>query len=966
MPQEDERTARFKRGLTGLARTPFWLGVWILPFACTAASAQTTYLPASLSSGTYQATATLTNCTGLGPPPTGCTGSALGIDGQVILEAGSKIVLGPGFTANATNSSTSLIALTGASNYVPVTITTAPATGLQLTVDSAPCTSPCTYPWIPNYNHTIAAVSPQTEPGGIQFRYLGWSDGGSQAHSLTAPSSAATYTATLQPTAPPAPLALSSLGLKGLGEYFPRGHAWWSMLYDWYTLDCTTTTLPQSECSSGQYVYQLVQNDLQNVLKPNGINFIHLYLWDQDIAQAVLEPVWQAYTAYNLGYEIQDTNGHLQKVTQAGTSGALPPNPCNLTSGVCTYPGRAPTNWNFDFQTTADGTVVWTDQGLMLAGTGPETSLAVPGFMGWDNIGPEASPGNPAAGTGCPACNQWSALQAFLSLAHENGISVALEFASARPAIEANLPPTGLGEPSSVVGNAYGAWVSRFIGALQAYQNVVLWGPTYGIPQPPSDPFWGGGGGYAGAYAEILAALQTYPYTSPPGRALLLVASNFAASWPAGPPVQPILSGYQWNWQAAQQQAYDWQYYLNYGSGDKYAYQMYNPNAGDLQAALEFVDGTPAQTCGSSKNQPCPTVPYSQMIVTEAATGSSFEQPPIGNGLASFGDVQTPTSSAAGHAQWLTDTLCALGSSPHDIPATGWYGLYDSASWWEHNLNYSGAQLAWNAYWGLLSEYSTYNTYGSNGIKPAWTAFLGYPGNCPSPSSPPMPVLALTSDATYYTVGNPATITWGAADVTSISLTSQPVAGISSCGTGTSLSGGTSLLGSCAYATVTMPSTPQQVTITLNGSNTDVDGIANSGLTTCTAPACIPPSVTLTVGAGPTIDHVVNDTTNQICYYSQNPTCAISATQLDTISIFGAGFDSAGGNTVQFTAGGNTYWLYSGDNYYYWDASPQQINAQIGCYITQGVWTFDVWNPHQQSPSSSHSVSVAHNSSGCP
>jgi hypothetical protein len=120
------------------------------------------------------------------------------------------------------------------------------------------------------------------------------------------------------------------------------------------------------------------------------------------------------------------------------------------------------------------------------------------------------------------------------------------------------------------------------------------------------------------------------------------------------------------------------------------------------------------------------------------------------------------------------------------------------------------------------------------------------------------------------------------------------------------------------------------------------------------------------VGAGPTIDHVVNDTTNQICYYSQNPTCAISATQLDTISIFGAGFDSAGGNTVQFTAGGNTYWLYSGDNYYYWDASPQQINAQIGCYITQGVWTFDVWNPHQQSPSSSHSVSVAHNSSGCP
>ncbi len=55
------------------------------------------------------------------------------------------------------------------------------------------------------------------------------------------------------------------------------------MLYDWYTLDCSTTTLPQSDCVSGQYVYQAVQNDL-TTLAANGINLIHLYLWDQDLA----------------------------------------------------------------------------------------------------------------------------------------------------------------------------------------------------------------------------------------------------------------------------------------------------------------------------------------------------------------------------------------------------------------------------------------------------------------------------------------------------------------------------------------------------------------------------------------------------------------------------------------------------------------------------------------------------------
>lgn len=48
------------------------------------------------------------------------------------------------------------------------------------------------------------------------------------------------------------------------------------MLYDWYSLDCSTTTLPQSDCTPNTYGYQIVQSDLAS-LKANGVNFIHLY-----------------------------------------------------------------------------------------------------------------------------------------------------------------------------------------------------------------------------------------------------------------------------------------------------------------------------------------------------------------------------------------------------------------------------------------------------------------------------------------------------------------------------------------------------------------------------------------------------------------------------------------------------------------------------------------------------------------
>src|SRR5207248_5191567 len=57
-------------------------------------------------------------------------------------------------------------------------------------------TSPCNQSWTPGSNHTIAVSSPQAGGTGTQYVYASWSDGGTQSHTVTAPSSPATYTAT--------------------------------------------------------------------------------------------------------------------------------------------------------------------------------------------------------------------------------------------------------------------------------------------------------------------------------------------------------------------------------------------------------------------------------------------------------------------------------------------------------------------------------------------------------------------------------------------------------------------------------------------------------------------------------------------------------------------------------------------------------------------------------------------------
>jgi uncharacterized repeat protein (TIGR02543 family) len=74
------------------------------------------------------------------------------------------------------------------------TVTTNPS-GRQITVDGTTYTAPQTFNWAAGSSHTLSVSSPQSGTTGVQYKYGSWSDGGAQSHTITAPSSSATYTA---------------------------------------------------------------------------------------------------------------------------------------------------------------------------------------------------------------------------------------------------------------------------------------------------------------------------------------------------------------------------------------------------------------------------------------------------------------------------------------------------------------------------------------------------------------------------------------------------------------------------------------------------------------------------------------------------------------------------------------------------------------------------------------------------
>ncbi len=120
------------------------------------------------------------------------------------------LAIAPTFTANAVSggpyvvtaqaagvSTPASFSLTNLANgTVQIAINTSPA-GLSFTVDGQPYSSPQTLTWVIGSTHTLATPTPQSATG-TQFLWQSWSDSGVISHTVTAPATSTTYTATFQ------------------------------------------------------------------------------------------------------------------------------------------------------------------------------------------------------------------------------------------------------------------------------------------------------------------------------------------------------------------------------------------------------------------------------------------------------------------------------------------------------------------------------------------------------------------------------------------------------------------------------------------------------------------------------------------------------------------------------------------------------------------------------------------------
>jgi glucose/arabinose dehydrogenase len=77
---------------------------------------------------------------------------------------------------------------------VNITLATSPS-GLQVTLDGQPVTSPSTVQGVVGITRTLGVVSPQTV-GGVTYEFVSWSDGGAATHNVNTPATNTTYIAT--------------------------------------------------------------------------------------------------------------------------------------------------------------------------------------------------------------------------------------------------------------------------------------------------------------------------------------------------------------------------------------------------------------------------------------------------------------------------------------------------------------------------------------------------------------------------------------------------------------------------------------------------------------------------------------------------------------------------------------------------------------------------------------------------
>ena len=107
---------------------------------------------------------------------------------------------------------------------VIVTVGSNPA-GREILIDGTPYSATQTFSWVVGTSHAVSVnSSPQNGSAGIRYAYSSWSDGGTQTHAITVPSSNTTYTAnfTTQYT------LSTSVSPAGSGSINPAGANWYN------------------------------------------------------------------------------------------------------------------------------------------------------------------------------------------------------------------------------------------------------------------------------------------------------------------------------------------------------------------------------------------------------------------------------------------------------------------------------------------------------------------------------------------------------------------------------------------------------------------------------------------------------------------------------------------------------------------------------------------------------------------
>ncbi len=493
------------------------------------------------------------------------------------------------------------------------------------------------------------------------------------------------------------------------------------------------------------------------------------------------------------------------------------------------------------------------------------------------------------------------------------------------------------GNPSGTpdeISTEFATWAGKFIHYLNvtnAHANVLMWGLAYAVVPAISDPT----GSWSTTWKLAYKKLDDYAkmYSPHPG-VLGLIGVNLSMSHlrPDGQPwdglIYPRGAGYQWDWQEGQRMAKTMRDLLTsvYGTQkdpDIYMLQLYNPNSFDMQQAL--ISLFYGSTAGGI------AVPSNKTFVVEYATSSSLNAAPNGNGVPSFGDAQTPTTTVAGQAQWLTNSLCAYIST--GIQKYAYWSMYDPYTLWTGSPWYlSGQGLAWNGFWGLSFESE------SSGDKPAWSVLSSYYSDnsltCPWPNQAnATAVVSLTPSSTYYTVAQPIRVTWTATDVASLALNTTHGPSYSCLSTQIGPLSLTDLVGSCGYTDASAFFSTGTQTLTLTGYN--ISGAPQSA------------SQTVTIGLGPIVNAVTDEN------------YASTITADGYVIVWGNGFSLNGGNTIQLTRPGYPdVWLYAGDGHYFWDQSHFQINAKLDGRAAPGQWTLYVRNSYSGTPSNGYVITI--------